>query len=301
MKTSELILVGTFALGVWLVVQAMPTRTPPSLAERVAPYLVSGQAPFSIAQSVAPRTVFPQGLVSLAHVLGVHLARMTGGENTIRRRLDLLGRGQSHEEFRLEQVMWGLAGATTALAIVAVRGIAAGDLLASADLIALGGVGGVLARDQALTRSVHRRTERLRTELPTVVEMLAMAVGAGGHRQAAGSADGSTGEDVGAARKLQRAVPESENAAGAVAVSCSSNPDVATMQGQDIHLSLDGTVVVNGRVYISTEKRLLWILNAGREKQVLHRSRLHSEAITPVVDQDMLLFPTQYDLFAIRL
>ena len=179
MRASELILVGTFALGVWLVVQAIPTRTPPSLAERVAPYLVSGQAPFSIAQSVPPRIALPPGLVSLAQFLGVHLTRMTGGEKTIQRRLDLLGRGQSHEEFRLEQVVWGLAGATAALAIVAVRGIAAGELLASAFLIALGGVGGVLARDQALTRSVHLRTERLRTELPTVVEMLAMAVGAG--------------------------------------------------------------------------------------------------------------------------
>ena len=179
MSTYELILAGSFTLGIWLVVQGMPTPTPPSLAERVSPYLGSGQAPFSIARSVPPRTVLPPALVAFARVLGVHLARLTGGESTIQRRLDLLGRGQSHEEFRLEQVAWGLAGAAAALALVAARGFAAGDVLSSAVLVVLGGVGGALARDHALTRSVHRRTDRLRAELPTVVEMLAMAVGAG--------------------------------------------------------------------------------------------------------------------------
>lgn len=60
-------------------------------------------------------------------------------------------------------------------------------------------------------------------------------------------------------------------------------------------------VVAEGKVYISTEKQLLWILQAGREKQVLSRSRLRSEAITPLVADHVLYLPTQKRLFAIRL
>jgi outer membrane protein assembly factor BamB len=60
-------------------------------------------------------------------------------------------------------------------------------------------------------------------------------------------------------------------------------------------------VVAHGKVYISTEKQLLWVFRAGREKQVLARSRLRSEAITPVVDQDVFFLPTQKRLFAVKL
>ncbi len=60
-------------------------------------------------------------------------------------------------------------------------------------------------------------------------------------------------------------------------------------------------VVADGKVYISTEKKLLWVLRAGREKQVLARSRLRSEAITPVVAEDVLYLPTQKRLFAVKL
>lgn len=179
MRPPELMFTGTFALGLWLVVQAVPTPAPPSLAQRVSPYLFSGHTPFVITPSVPARSLIPRWLTSIAQGLGEHLARLTRGESSIQKRLDVLGGGKSHEEFRLEQVVWGLASAAASLIVIVVRGIAAGDLVSSTILIALAGVGGVLARDQALTRAVHGRTERLRAELPTVVEMLAMAVGAG--------------------------------------------------------------------------------------------------------------------------
>lgn len=179
MRPSELMLVVMLGLGIWLVVQAAPLPATPSLAERVAPYLLSGRAPFSDTRSVPAGGVLPRSLVSAARVLAEHLARMTGGESSIQRRLDALGSDLSHEHFRQEQVLWGLGSATAALVLIAVRGISASDVASGVLFLALAGVGGVLARDQALTRSVHRRAERLRAELPTVVEMLAMAVGAG--------------------------------------------------------------------------------------------------------------------------
>jgi outer membrane protein assembly factor BamB len=59
-------------------------------------------------------------------------------------------------------------------------------------------------------------------------------------------------------------------------------------------------VVADGKVYISTENRLLWVFQAGREKKVLSRSRMRTMGITPVLYEDTLYFPTQQRLFAIK-
>jgi len=60
-------------------------------------------------------------------------------------------------------------------------------------------------------------------------------------------------------------------------------------------------VVVNGKVYISTERSILWVLKAGRVKQVLSRSRLRSPGITPVVHNGVFYLPTQKRLFALKI
>ena len=46
-------------------------------------------------------------------------------------------------------------------------------------LVAVCGLVGVLARDWALTRELRARESRMLTELPTIAELLALAVGAG--------------------------------------------------------------------------------------------------------------------------
>jgi outer membrane protein assembly factor BamB len=60
-------------------------------------------------------------------------------------------------------------------------------------------------------------------------------------------------------------------------------------------------VVANGNVYISTERQLLSILKASREKEVVAECRVRSEAITPLVENGVMYFPTQRRLFAIEL
>jgi len=60
-------------------------------------------------------------------------------------------------------------------------------------------------------------------------------------------------------------------------------------------------VVVNGKVYASTERSILWVLKAGREKEVLSRSRLRSVGITPVVSDGVFYLPTQKRLFALKI
>jgi len=59
-------------------------------------------------------------------------------------------------------------------------------------------------------------------------------------------------------------------------------------------------VVTEGKVYISTERKVLWILKAGKKKQVLARSRLSSPAITPLAHGGILFLPTQKKLSAIK-
>jgi outer membrane protein assembly factor BamB len=59
-------------------------------------------------------------------------------------------------------------------------------------------------------------------------------------------------------------------------------------------------VVVNGKVYISTERNELWVFNADREKQILSRCRLRSMAITPAVHNGVFYLATQRRLFALK-
>lgn len=59
-------------------------------------------------------------------------------------------------------------------------------------------------------------------------------------------------------------------------------------------------IVTDGKIYISTKGKVLWVLNAGKEKQVLARSRLRSPAITPLTHEGVLFLPTQKRLFALK-
>jgi tight adherence protein C len=96
------------------------------------------------------------------------------------RRLARAGDSRTVEQLRAEQVVAGVVGLglglALALTLAATRGVnpVAGALLALAAATA-----GVVARDSALTRRARRREERILLELPTVAELLALAVGAG--------------------------------------------------------------------------------------------------------------------------
>jgi tight adherence protein C len=109
------------------------------------------------------------------------LERISGGSPAVRRRLDQLGSGASVEQFRAEQLVAGLAGAVAGGAIgsgaaMLGSGISAVPVLGS---ILIGGLLGVLGRDQLLSWQVRRREERILADFPAVGELLALAVGAG--------------------------------------------------------------------------------------------------------------------------
>jgi tight adherence protein C len=106
--------------------------------------------------------------------------KVSGGPGTVRRRLDQLGGTRSVEQFRAEQVVWGVLGAVgggaVGLLAGAGRGLAVVPVLV---LVLVGALLGVLGRDQWLSMQVRRREQRMLDEFPTVAELLALSVGAG--------------------------------------------------------------------------------------------------------------------------
>jgi len=60
-------------------------------------------------------------------------------------------------------------------------------------------------------------------------------------------------------------------------------------------------IVVDSKVYASTERKELWIFKAGRNKELLSQCRLNSIAITPKIQDGVLYLPTQKRLFAVKL
>lgn len=57
--------------------------------------------------------------------------------------------------------------------------------------------------------------------------------------------------------------------------------------------------VADGKVYAGTDSSLLWVLEAGREKKVLSKTRLKSVPITPTAVDGILYIPTQKGLTAV--
>jgi tight adherence protein C len=171
-------------LGLWLTFVRLPVMRRPTLDDRLAPY-VRDAVPASRLLSESGRSRGPFGVLErlLAPVMSdaAHwVERLTGGPGTVRRRLEQLGRGTTVEQFRAEQVVWGVlglgAGLVLALLTAAGRGL---SLVPMVGLVLVGGLLGVVARDHMLTRAVRRREQRMLAEFPTVAELLALSVSAG--------------------------------------------------------------------------------------------------------------------------
>jgi outer membrane protein assembly factor BamB len=57
--------------------------------------------------------------------------------------------------------------------------------------------------------------------------------------------------------------------------------------------------VADGKVYIGTETGTLWTLKAGKQLQVLSKTRLKTSPITLTAADGVLYVPTQHSLLAI--
>ncbi len=171
--------------GVIIAVRATPPMRPVRLADRIAPYLgdtpppsrllarpSATSAPFTVA-----RRLFGPTLTELVTILD----RLVGGSSSVRRRLNGLGSRMTLEEFRVEQVLWSVAAAIGAAALVLVEGVLRGGADPVLVLLAAAGglVAGVLGRDWWLTHQLEVREQAMLSEFPVVADLLALSVVAG--------------------------------------------------------------------------------------------------------------------------
>lgn len=174
-------LLGAFAgVGLLLVLSSPALVRRPDLGVRVLPYVRDLPAVADRVPTVRPvgpfRAVFGPALTSAA----MAVERLLGGAASVRRRLDRAALPITVHDFRVEQVLWGLAGLTLAAVPAVLVAVASpGRVLPLVLLCAAAFASGVLLRDNRLTAQATARERRILEELPTVVELLALAVAAG--------------------------------------------------------------------------------------------------------------------------
>lgn len=167
-----------FGAGVLLTYLGWERNRRPALDDRLLPYLRDvhpGAIGVPHPQS-AVAAVFGPVLQRVARVIG----NIVGDATSVSSKLNRLGTGETVEQFRIRQVVWGLCGFGGCVAIsvlwLAGRGTASVSLLV---LCAVGFAGGVLGCDNALTSAVRAHERRMSEEFPTVADLLALAVAAG--------------------------------------------------------------------------------------------------------------------------
>ena len=172
------------AVGMLMIAARIVVIRRPQLALRVLPYVRDlpqvGRTPTlkvtSSSPTVAAAGIFGPFLRSAADLV----EKVLGGATSVRRRLERAAIHKTVHEFRIEQVLWGLAafGLVAAYCLIgALSGSA--DPITSLLLCGLGFAFGVMARDNRLSTQATNRERQIITEFPTVAELLALAVAAG--------------------------------------------------------------------------------------------------------------------------
>jgi tight adherence protein C len=176
-----IVLGGSAGLGTWLVVDRLLSLRHTSLAVRVTPYL--RDLPTSPAIRSQPAQPTPAAVAIFGPALrraADLLERVLGGSASVGRRLERARLPMTVHDFRISQAVWGLVAfllAALPSAVVALRSPerAVPLLVTCGCAFALG----VLLRENRLTAQVTRRERRVLEELPTLAELLALAVAAG--------------------------------------------------------------------------------------------------------------------------
>lgn len=174
----------TAGLGLLLVAARLHAVHRPTLALRVLPYVrdvprLDRPAPMDEPTSspvTAATGVFGPAMRAAADAV----ERVLGGASSVRRRLARAALDKSVHDFRVEQVLWGVAGFAVVAAyclLIALGG--GGDTVSSLLLCSVGFATGVLARDTYLTSQVNQRERKVTAEFPVLAELLALAVAAG--------------------------------------------------------------------------------------------------------------------------
>ena len=170
-------------LGLWSLVSLTPKLSRPSLADRVAPYLVDvspGARELLARRSVDPLPVLGLLFAPTFRLAGGLLSGILGGTETVFRRLAQARWDISTERFRSEQLIWAVVGAGAGLALVlALAQSRSVPALSQIAVPVVAGGCGILGRDLALRRAAAKRLARIQSELPTVLEFLTLSLSAG--------------------------------------------------------------------------------------------------------------------------
>ncbi|MGN6597748.1 MAG: type II secretion system F family protein [Actinomycetes bacterium] len=169
----------------WWVLLRRPRLTP-----RISPYLAP--APDTLASSsgrtllsgLEPhRTPFPtleRLLAPSVARLAIRLQRLLGGADILARRLQEAGREPDVQDYRVRQVIAAAAGLAVGVVVGLVLVLQHGaPFLVVATSALAGAVAGVLGCDVRLTAAIRHRERLLLAELPTIAELLSLAVAAG--------------------------------------------------------------------------------------------------------------------------
>ena len=170
-------------VGLWCLVSVAPRLSRPTLADRVAPYVVDASDEarrFVDRRTVDPLPIFGTVLAPVVSALRVGLGSLLGGDASVRIRLRQAGWRMSVEEFRSRQLVWAALGLAVGVAISAA--LATTRPIAPALAVALPAVTagcGVALQDWRLRTRANRRVRRIADELPTVMEFLSLSLSAG--------------------------------------------------------------------------------------------------------------------------
>ncbi len=151
-----------------LIAAAVLAHRPLRLADRL-------RAPRTLASERGP-------LDALRQILGSPLLRLVSRDGIdLTARLRRAGRDAAADAYRLERLVWCVAGAglgaVIGLLLGARNGAVSGGAVAA--LLVVGGVVGWLLHDRALAKATRARATRMSEQLPTVAELVAFAVAAG--------------------------------------------------------------------------------------------------------------------------
>ena len=179
-----IIVVGIGLLGATLLVGCLPRFRRPTLVERLVPYLgaLGPRRSRLLAVGGTPRTGVAGALQPLLEDLGTRVQRLLGDDGRdLPERLAAAGSTLTPSGFRAEQATWGVGGFVGGVVLslgLAASGREISPLAAILVAVAFAAIG-VVGRDRALTKAADARRERARSEFPTVVDMVCLAVTAG--------------------------------------------------------------------------------------------------------------------------
>jgi len=172
--------------GLLLVVARLRVMGRAQLSDRVLPYV--RDLPQVGARTIPRRRTDGSPLLGAAvavygpvlRTLAESVERVLGGATSVRRRIERAGLDLTVQDFRVQQVVWGLVGLGTTAAWGLLRTLGGdGGVLGHALVSLVAFAFGVLARDTHLTSQVRTRERRVVAEFPTIAELLALSVAAG--------------------------------------------------------------------------------------------------------------------------